>query len=105
MRHATTLAAAAFVAFALAAGAAPAKGSRAICSFENPAYSGECRVTADVPDGSTAQETCETVLGCLNDVQCTKSYCGATTIRSGWTLVSAGAAPEPGKKSGEKSWR
>ena len=99
MKHPTKLPAViSFIAFALAAGPAAAEDGRASCAFANPAYSGDCKVTTDIPDGSTAQETCEMVLTCLNDVQCTKTYCGSTTIRSGWTLVSAGAAPEPGKK-------
>jgi len=56
------------------------------CAFSNPAYSGWCRVTESVPAGSTSRKTCSSVLACLNNIQCIKTYCNATTIRGGWRL-------------------
>jgi hypothetical protein len=41
---------------------------------------------ADVPDGWTPAQACQVILQCLNDVDCLKTYCQATTIRSGWQL-------------------
>jgi len=69
---------------------APAPGvgnpARVTCAFSNPRFSGWCRVTEDVPDTSTPEGVCQTVLSCLNTVSCTKTYCNATEIRSGWRL-------------------
>src|SRR5262245_6800809 len=69
---------------------APAPGvgnpARVTCAFSNPRYSGWCRVTEDVPDTSTPEGVCQTVLSCLNTVSCTKTYCSATEVRSGWRL-------------------
>jgi hypothetical protein len=64
---------------------------RATCVFTNPAFSGKCVETADVPSGGSAQQACESILRCLNDNGCVKTYCQATTIRSGWRLESATA--------------
>jgi hypothetical protein len=66
----------------------PASGNptRVICAFSNPRYSGWCRVTEELPDASTPEGVCQNVLGCLNAVACTKTYCNATEIRSGWRL-------------------
>ena len=76
---------------ALAAGgqALPAASATATCTFSNPSYSGECVESAPVAEGSTAMETCQGILECLNDTGCLKTYCQATEIRSGWRLVSA----------------
>lgn len=63
--------------------------SQATCVFSNPGYSGKCVQNADVPQGSSPQQVCESILQCLNDVDCLKTYCQATTIRSGWKLESA----------------
>jgi hypothetical protein len=63
----------------------------ATCVFTNPAYSGSCVETADLVSGATAQQACESILRCLNDVGCPKTYCRATEIRSGWRLESATA--------------
>ena len=63
----------------------------ASCVFTNPSYSGRCVETAEVPSGSSPQEACESILRCLNDVGCAKTYCRATEIRSGWRLESASA--------------
>jgi hypothetical protein len=62
---------------------------QATCTFSNPAYSGKCVQTADIPQGSTAQQACQSILQCLNNVDCIKTYCDATTIRGGWKLESA----------------
>ncbi len=59
------------------------------CVFVNPGYSGSCTETAQAPSRQPAPEACEPILTCLNNPQCMKTYCGATTVRSGWTLESA----------------
>ena len=68
---------------------APPPPPVATCVFTNPSYSGQCVETADVPSGSSAQVACESILRCLNDPGCVKTYCRATEIRSGWRLESA----------------
>jgi hypothetical protein len=83
---------AAAVAILASAGSASAQSGRASCTFGNPGYSGKCVEAAEVPEGSTAQQACETILACLNDLQCIKTYCNATVIRSGWKLESATAS-------------
>jgi len=65
------------------------KDRKVTCVFVNPAYSGSCTETAQAPSRQPAPEACEPILTCLNNPQCMKTYCGATTIRSGWTLESA----------------
>ncbi len=67
----------------------PAAPARATCVFTNPAYSGKCVENADVADGSTPQQACQAILACLNAVDCLKTYCSATTVRTGWKLESA----------------
>jgi hypothetical protein len=67
------------------------------CTFSNPAYSGSCVEAADVPEGSTPGAVCGTILACLNDTMCTRTYCQATTIRSGWKLDKAEDAETPGE--------
>ena len=59
---------------------------RVTCSLSNPRYSGWCRVTENLPEGMTGKQVCESVLACLNDVRCSKTYCNATQIRGGWRL-------------------
>jgi hypothetical protein len=71
------------------AGPPPPPPPSATCVFTNPGFSGKCVENADVPDGSTATQACQAILQCLNDVDCLKTYCQATTIRSGWKLESA----------------
>jgi hypothetical protein len=61
---------------------------RVTCSFSNPAYSGYCRETADVPKDGTGNVVCADVLACLNDTSCIKTYCQASTVRGGWKLES-----------------
>ena len=52
--------------------------STVACTFDHPDYAGQ-----------TPMQACGVVLACLNDTRCVKTYCGATTIRGGWRLVSA----------------
>ena len=61
----------------------------ASCVFTNASYSGKCTETTEIPSGSSPQQACESILRCLNDVGCAKTYCSATEIRSGWRLESA----------------
>jgi hypothetical protein len=97
-----TLLAALFSVFGACTPAAPSPGrpaaylasdspGTATCVFRNPGYSGQCVQTEEIAAGSTAQQTCESILSCLNNVGCTKTYCQATTVRGGWTLESATA--------------
>jgi hypothetical protein len=66
----------------------PPAPSSATCVFSNPAYSGKCTQTSPIAAGSNEQKTCESILQCLNDTRCLKTYCG-TEIRMGWKLESA----------------
>ena len=59
------------------------------CVFVNPGYSGSCSETTQAPSDQSASDACQPILTCLNNPQCAKTYCGATTVRSGWTLESA----------------
>lgn len=59
------------------------------CSFSNPAYSGYCRVSEKVPRKMSPAAACQSILSCLNNSQCIKTYCNATTIRGGWRVVSS----------------
>jgi hypothetical protein len=59
------------------------------CTLSNPSYSGYCKVTEQAPTSQSANDACQAVLSCLNDVQCLKTYCNATQVRGGWQLVSA----------------
>jgi hypothetical protein len=59
------------------------------CSFSNPGYSGYCGVSEKVSRSVSPGAACQNVLSCLNNSQCTKTYCNATTIRGGWKLESA----------------
>ena len=73
------------------AGAPPEEsGSYTVeCTFSNPSYSGHCGVSEVTSRSDTPESTCGRILVCLNDAQCTKTYCNATTIRSGWKLETA----------------
>ncbi len=62
---------------------------QATCVFTNPGYSGKCTQTTSLVKGSTPQQACQAVLACLNNVDCLKTYCQATTVRTGWKLESA----------------
>ena len=59
------------------------------CVFVNPGYSGSCSETTQAPTRISAEEACQPILTCLNNPQCAKTYCGATAVRSGWSLESA----------------
>ena len=79
------------------AAAASSPAGPATCVFSNPAFAGKCSQTTNVPAGSSAQQACESILRCLNDTGCLKTYCQATTIRSGWKIESVqtgGATPK-----------
>jgi hypothetical protein len=62
---------------------------QATCVFSNPAYSGLCTQQTPLSKGATPAQACESVLSCLNNVDCLKTYCSATTLRGGWKLESA----------------
>ena len=66
-----------------------APAAQATCVFSNPAFSGKCTETAAVASGSTPAQACQSILQCLNNVDCLKTYCQTTTIRTGWKLESA----------------
>ena len=66
-------------------------GTTVTCTFSNPSYSGYCKQTQQVPDGATAQGVCRSILECLNNTQCSQTYCNATQIRGGWKLESVEA--------------
>ena len=65
---------------------APGETYTVECVLSNPAYSGRCTVSEEATKASTPKQACETVLSCLNDARCSKTYCNATTIRGGWKL-------------------
>ncbi len=91
MRRSVLVAAALLLAVSRAsssAGGAKAEAT-ATCVLSNPAYSGACTESVPLAQGSTAAEACQSVLQCMNDVNCLKTYCNATTVRSGWKLESA----------------
>jgi hypothetical protein len=66
--------------------APPPPPPSATCVFTNPGFSGKCTEVTNVPDGWTPAQACQLILQCLNDVDCLKTYCQATTIRGGWQL-------------------
>jgi hypothetical protein len=52
------------------------------CCFNNPRYTGVCRVTPG------ADETCADILAYLNNQSSTgKTYCGNTKVRGGWSQI------------------
>lgn len=67
---------------------------RVTCSFSHPSYSGLCKQTETLSKGTSGKEACESILECLNDSRCIKTYCDATTIRGGWKLESVEVTPE-----------
>jgi hypothetical protein len=71
---------------------APAKVT---CSFSNPGFSGWCRENVPIPKGKTGDQVCQSILSCLNDVQCTQPHCSNTSLRNGWRLekVETGGNP------------
>lgn len=53
------------------------------CCFENPRYSGTCRVTPG------EDESCGDILAYLNNPNSVgRDYCDNTGVRGGWTTVS-----------------
>ena len=73
-------------------GQAPRKAS---CVFTHQAFSGRCTENVEVAENSSAADACSTILGCLNDIRCTKTYCSATTLRGGWKLEKASPGDRP----------
>jgi hypothetical protein len=72
-----------------------AEGKRTVtCTFSHSSYSGLCRQTEVLEKDTTGKQACESILACLNDQRCIKTYCDATTIRGGWRLESVEAQPE-----------
>ena len=66
------------------------------CCYTNRAFTGVCRVRP------ARDETCATILTYLNDPQSQgKSYCGGTTIRSGWQQIPCEAPPPSGPVESE----
>lgn len=74
----------------------------AMCTFSNPSYSGTCKESAPLKEGESADDACNPILQCLNDVRCTKVYCGGTTTRGGWKLDSAKESPEKNSSAQKK---
>lgn len=72
---------------------------KADCAFSNQYYSGWCRVTIPVPEGSTPRQACEAVLRCLNgdNSSCAGNInpCHAPNIRSGWRMEEAKPSVSP----------
>jgi hypothetical protein len=68
------------------AGSSPTPGRSVVCELSNPAYSGWCRVTEKLTGEATPASACKSVLRCLNDTSCARTYCNATTVRGGWKL-------------------
>jgi len=60
-----------------------------VCEFRNPAHAGSCEERTPYVKDKKLEAVCKPILDCLNNVRCTKTYCGATTVRRGWTLESA----------------
>jgi len=89
MRRTLWTSAALFLVLSASSAPSPAPPSKATCVFTNPAFAGKCVENADVGQGSSPQQACESVLSCLNNVDCVKTYRQATTIRTGWKLESA----------------
>jgi hypothetical protein len=65
-----------------------------VCGFRNTGYAGLCEEKAPYEKGKKLKELCKPILGCLNNPQCIKTYCGSSTIRQGWTLESAKRAKQ-----------
>jgi hypothetical protein len=68
------------------------------CVFEHPRYVGSCVEAVTPRDDQTHLQACQAIIACLNNPQCVTSYCQATTLRGGWTLVS----PKPDPPSPEQ---
>ncbi|HEY7574064.1 MAG TPA: hypothetical protein VIB08_02805 [Thermoanaerobaculia bacterium] len=68
------------------------------CSFSHPAYSGWCKQSKAIPKDGTSDQVCQDILRCLNDTQCSDTYCNATELRGGWKLEAVDVM-DSGKKS------
>jgi hypothetical protein len=68
------------------------------CVFEHPRYVGSCTEEVTPQENETHLQACQAILACLNNPQCVKSYCQATTLRGGWALVSPRPAPQSGQQ-------
>jgi hypothetical protein len=60
-----------------------------VCEFRNPAHAGSCEERTPYVKDTKLEAICKPILDCLNNVRCTKTYCGSTTVRQGWRLESA----------------
>lgn len=69
-------------------------GAAAVCTFTNASLAGPCTESVGLPLGATPRGACEAVLACLNDAGCIQTWCGATTVRLGWTLDAARRAAD-----------
>jgi hypothetical protein len=69
---------------------------RVDCGYSNPGYSGWCRLTVPVPDGTTPKQACEMVVPCLNGTPCPGyvNFCGPD-LHSGWQLAQVGQPVRP----------
>jgi len=77
---------------------APVTASALECVFEHPRYVGSCVEEVMPQDNQTHLQACQAILACLNNTRCVKSYCQATTLRGGWTLVSPEPAAQPARQ-------
>ncbi len=59
------------------------------CAFVNASYVGDCVEKTTREEKEKPAAACKPILDCLNNPNCVKTYCGATSIRQGWTLKSA----------------
>jgi len=73
---------------------APNEPQAADCSFRHPQLPGLCRVTVAVGKQSTPQQTCASVLHCINATVCAEAqkYCPNPGVTRIWKLASATAA-------------
>jgi len=72
----------------------PGAAPTVTCDLSNPGYAGWCRVTQQRQPGKRPRGFCSQVLACLNNVRCIRTYCNATTIRTGWKLGKVETAPK-----------
>ncbi|MGE5813650.1 MAG: hypothetical protein ACM36C_04115 [Acidobacteriota bacterium] len=66
------------------------------CTFSNPRYAGQCVEQVTPAEKQTPVQACRAILDCLNNSQCVKTYCNATTVRGGWRLESPKDDKNPG---------
>ncbi|MCC6278214.1 MAG: hypothetical protein IT289_09900 [Oligoflexia bacterium] len=69
--------------------------AKAVCVVHHLHYAGNyCTAETEIGANESIESACRAVEKCLNDVRCIKTYCNATTIRGGWTLVGYIATTE-----------